>query len=348
MPDWWEAYRGTDLSDPLDRMEDPDHDLLVNIDEYIYDLDPFKADTDSDAEGDLFDHEIMGSPDCFDSDGDGIADWFERLYMDVLDYSNPYDADLDMDGDNLTNYEEWIFSRDPFNHVPTNPALANTDGDKWNDDKDKYPVNVTVTLRPLNPTRGTEALNPLLVIDRCGTPQGDADMDRDGLSNGDERTWDMGPVDPTDPDTDADGMPDGWEADHAVIDPLTARPNLDPLDPGDAFLDPDWDGFNYSLRKDHSGNWIITHFDRNGDGFLDPTYENESFCNVEEYLFGFDYDRDGLNDDTTNPNNRDTDGDEIPDGWEVILDDHDGDGFSTWQEIVYDTDPLDPQDYPEE
>ncbi len=347
MPDWWEALHGLDLKDPNDRWSDPDRDFLVNIDEFIYDLDPRNPDTDGDTVGDHLDHEVMGSPDCYDSDGDGIADWFERSYPGLLDHTDPADGARNDDGDNWTNYEEWSFARDPFGHVPTDPFKTDTDGDGRADDVDLFPVMVTVTQRPMNPTRGMDALNPLVLRDRWGTLQSEADMDRDGLSNYGESTWATGAVDPTDPDTDADGMPDGWEARYARIDPMTGRPNLDPLDPTDAFEDPDWDGFNYSLIRDPEGNWIITHSDRNGDGFLDPTFENETFCNLEEYLLGLDFDRDGINDDTSDPNKWDTDDDGIPDGWEVLLMDHDGDGYSTWHELVYKTDPLDPGVHPE-
>ncbi|MCK5251549.1 MAG: hypothetical protein KAQ96_01315, partial [Thermoplasmata archaeon] len=62
IPDWWEVANSLDPLSPIDRWEDPDHDFLVNIDEYILDLDPFMADTDGDDKADLFDHEIMSNP----------------------------------------------------------------------------------------------------------------------------------------------------------------------------------------------------------------------------------------------------------------------------------------------
>ena len=71
--------------------------------------------------------------------------------------------------------------------------------------------------------------------------------------------------------------------------------------------------------------------------------ENESFCNLEEYLFGFDPDRDGLNEVTPHPNMWDTDDDGIPDGWETLLNDHDGDGLGTGWELVYGLNPWDPE-----
>jgi hypothetical protein len=340
---WWEVIWGLDLENPLDSRNDGDHDHLVNIDEFIYDLDPLNGDTDGDGESDLFDHELMSSPYSYDSDGDGIGDWWERMYPTVLDYTDPSDGDDNPDGDNWTNLEEWTFARDPFNHVPTHPAKWSTDGDRYADDKDPYPVVIHTTLRPLNMANEHWPLNPIAILNPDGSVQADSDMDRDGLTNKDEMATSFGTTDPSDPDTDADGMPDGWESVHALYDPKTGKPNMSPLDPSDAYLDPDWDGINYSLERDHVGNWIITHFDINRDGFKDPTYENETLCNLEEYMFGEDLDKDGINDMTSHPNMEDTDGDGIDDGWELILNDADGDLMSSWFELIYGLDPLNPE-----
>ncbi|MCK5253614.1 MAG: hypothetical protein KAQ96_11710, partial [Thermoplasmata archaeon] len=209
MPDWWEVIMDLDPIKPTDRWEDPDHDLLVNIDEYIFDLDPFDPDTDGDDETDLFDHEIMSSRDSQDQDEDGIADWFERMYGEILDYTNPEDADHNDDDDNWTNYEEYIFARDPFNQAPTDPTKTSTDGDRSADDTDPFPLYITATQRPLNPTREVQSLSPITAYDVHGIPESAGDMDRDGLNNSAEHARDVSHTDPTDPDTDGDGMPDG-------------------------------------------------------------------------------------------------------------------------------------------
>ncbi len=170
MPDWWEVIVSLDPLSPTDRWEDPDHDLLVNIDEYIFDLDPFSPDTDGDEELDLFDHEMMSSRDSYDSDGDGIADWWERMYENILDPSNPEDADRNDDDDNWTNFEEFIYAADPYNHMPTDPTMTSTDGDKLADDTDPFPVPVAITLRPVNPTREVQSLSPIKAYDAHGIP----------------------------------------------------------------------------------------------------------------------------------------------------------------------------------
>jgi hypothetical protein len=344
MPDWWEILIDLDPLDPTDRWEDPDHDQLVNIDEYIFDLDPFDPDTDGDEEPDLFDHEIMSSVDSMDQDDDGIADWFERLYSGILDPTDPEDADRNGDGDNWTNYEEFIFAADPYNHAPTDPTKTSTDGDRSADDTDPFPLYIKATLRPLNPTREVQSLSPITACDAHGIPEGAGDMDRDGLNNSAEYARDVSHTDPTDPDTDGDGMPDGWEVTYAYWDLVTAKPNLCPLDPSDPYADPDWDGISYQLRRDMWGQYMINEYDINCDGSIDPVTENESFCNLEEYLYGLDLDRDGINDITPHPNYPDTDNDDIIDGWEALLNDYDGDGMSNWYELVYGLNPFDPED----
>ena len=63
-----------------------------------------------------------------------------------------------------------------------------------------------------------------------GTDPTDSDSDNDGVSDGDEITNGTGP---NDSDTDDDGMPDGWEVEYE-LNPLV----------NDANWDLDGDGFN--------------------------------------------------------------------------------------------------------
>ena len=82
-------------------------------------------------------------------------------------------------------------------------------------------------------------------------------------------------------DSDNDGMPDWWEMDFG----------LDPYDASDAALDSDSDGH-----------------DRNRNGILE----------VEEYFTNLmEYEMDLVIGNSTNPIERDTDKDGMPDGWEV-------------------------------
>jgi len=161
-------------------------------------------------------------------------------------------------------------------------------------------------------------------------------------------------TDPNDPDSDDDGIPDGWEYIH----------KLNPNDPSDANMDFDNDGLSnkeeylygsdpYKLDTDDDGlsdkeeaelGTNPSNSDTDNDGMpdkweiendLDPTNptdanednDKDGLSNVEEYEEGTDpndpdTDDDGLNDGDeldigTNPNDPDTDNDGIPDGWEA-------------------------------
>jgi hypothetical protein len=163
------------------------------------------------------------------------------------------------------------------------------------------------------------------------------DPDGDGLTNLQEflgadgipnmTDW----LDPTNPDTDGDGMPDGWEIAHG----------FDPRDPTDAHLDADNDGLT-NLEEylygtlprvaDTDGDFLPDgaeidygadplNPDTDGDGLLDGREVwdwnmdgifDGGFFNV---LPGGDYDNDGLMD---GPQDWDSDGDGMPDGFEVL------------------------------
>src|SRR5690606_26031977 len=81
----------------------------------------------------------------------------------------------------------------------------------------------------------------------------DEDPDEDGLTNPEEHLAD---TDPTDPDSDGDGMKDGGEVDH--------RPNP-PTD--DAALDPDQDGL--TNLEEHQLGADPANPDGDGDGLWD-------------------------------------------------------------------------------
>ena len=117
--------------------------------------------------------------------------------------SDGYDSDRDGElspDEKFTNYEEFM--------MDTHPTQADTDGDNctdgweiyWNDNR---PANETRTLNPLD---GTDGL---------------LDYDNDGWEDW-EGVWHNFPnwreeeaqTNPWDPDTDNDGMSDGFEADN--------------------------------------------------------------------------------------------------------------------------------------
>ncbi|NCD34031.1 MAG: hypothetical protein EOL87_11545 [Spartobacteria bacterium] len=78
MPDGWEILNTLDPTDPADAAEDPDNDRLINLEEYKWGTNPYKADTDGDG---LDDGEevlvVHTDPSLTDSDQDGLDDGFE-------------------------------------------------------------------------------------------------------------------------------------------------------------------------------------------------------------------------------------------------------------------------------
>ena len=117
-----------------------------------------------------------------------------------------------------------------------------------------------------------------------------------GSSGGSDRS-----TDPTNPDTDGDGMPDGWEIRHRrwVGDVYTGGNEwtLDPNDPSDATEDADGDGLSNiceyeweRLLENSISSGIKSH--------------GESPRHIENWT-------------ATDPNNKDSDSDSLPDGWEA-------------------------------
>jgi len=208
---------------------------------------------------------------------------------------------------------------------------------------------------------------------------GDADYDKDGLTNARER--ELG-TDPWNPDTDGDGLLDGEEVYKYFTDPL--KPDTD----GDGLTDYD-EIFTYKtspIKADTDGDRLNdgeeiarktgpNNPDTDGDGLTDgdevlihrtdplnPDTDGDGLSDGDEVLRyntnprAIDTDSDGLTDGDevlvykTNPLNPDTDGDGLTDGLEVNMyktnplnPDTDGDGLSDGDEVnMYKTDPLNP------
>ena len=108
-------------------------------------------------------------------------------------------------------------------------------------------------------------------------------------------------TDPTNPDSDGDGMPDGWEIQHRrwVGDTFTGGNNwsLDPLRAEDANWDADGDGLPNLCEYQWS---VVRLMGLNGDLLEDYGESPEA---VEAWA-------------VADPNLVDSDGDTLPDGWE--------------------------------
>jgi len=272
-----------------------------------------KLDTDND-----------GTPDDKDTDddNDGMPDEWEKAHQ--LEAKNATDAGVDLDGDGLTNIQEYGNG--------TDPRADDTDHDGAPD-----PWEITYHLGPANASDGPmdpdgDGLTNVEEYFNSTAPNA-SDTDGDGMPDGYEVRHGLLPLDPadaqqdtdgdglsnlresgarTDPherDTDGDSLPDGWEVDHGT-DALEA----------DAYEDPDNDGW-----------------DADGDLTVEPS---ERYLNWMEYANG------------TDPHKADTDADGMTDGFEVLYglgardpyddgEDPDGDGLENIQEFLAKTDPKD-------
>lgn len=109
MPDWWEArYNLNRLAN--DALLDSDLDGLINRDEYLMGGNPALADRprSSFSLSGLFELETGGSR--YDTDSDGLPDWWERLYFSNLTATG---RNADSDADGHGNYAEYIAGTDP-------------------------------------------------------------------------------------------------------------------------------------------------------------------------------------------------------------------------------------------
>ena len=178
-------------------------------------------------------------------------------------------------------------------------------------------------------------------------------------------------MDPGANDSDADGMPDGWEVVHG----------LDPTDPWDALYDNDADGLDLDQSGDMNLERLWTNLDEfrytkltpEGYNSTDPREgdtDGDGVGDGAEY-YGFFYEQSNLwchytvqmvyvcdpvkgqaanatylaqaNVDTgTDPTNEDTDGDGMPDGWEIQHRRWIGDAFTGGNN--WSLDPLRPDD----
>lgn len=131
-----------------------------------------------------------------DSDSDTMPDWWEDLHG--LDPYDPGDADSDADEDTIYASQEY--------QGGTNPDDEDSDHDSVSDADDPNPTGRTDrdTDGMTDDWEQRYGLNPASSGDR------DQDPDSDGLTNWEE--WNLD-TDPTNPDTDSDGIPDGLDKD---------------------------------------------------------------------------------------------------------------------------------------
>ncbi|MDD5676849.1 MAG: hypothetical protein PHW60_02520 [Kiritimatiellae bacterium] len=129
LPDWWEQLYGLNPEDDTGdngKWGDPDHDGLSNFAEYQAGTDPLNSETYGTGVGDYDYPRGVYSRTYGEmyTDGDGMPDVWEDQYG--LDPQKD-DANLDLDGDGWSNYQEFIGGTDPSSSssYPT-PAVSGT------------------------------------------------------------------------------------------------------------------------------------------------------------------------------------------------------------------------------
>ncbi len=220
MPNWWEKKYGLDPYDPSDANKDKDGDGLTNLEEYKHSTDPTKPDTDgggvndgtevkggTGAEGTT---EVKGATDPLNPLDDYSKDaeaWKKKYGIDPNDSAV---ANLDPDGDGLTNKDEAKYGTDP--NKPDTDEGGVKDGDEVK--------NGTNPLNPKDDDSDKDGMPDYFEkqygLDTNDPTDADKDKDGDGLSNLDEFKHS---TDPTKPDTDDGGVNDGTEVKNGT-DPL--------------------------------------------------------------------------------------------------------------------------------
>lgn len=300
---------------------DTDNDGLSDYDEVKTDFDPSTPEID------------RTNPKEWDTDKDGMSDGWEFNYSDPFGCGIPRwwlikyrldtnDLDIgnkDNDEDGFNNTIEYLYDTNPVDKEHINTEFERK-GKKYgipDETKEEYKLKVMLdaagkSLSYKVPQR--KLAQPGLRISPLNGSDWNVDSDDDNLTNLEEyqMTTTYGQsTDPLNPDTDFDGMPDGWEVGNMIQGSADMKPNLDPTNPDDAFEDPDNDSTNAYTPL---GSMSIT------------------YTNLQEYQNG------------TNPNKNDTDSDGMPDGWEATFNDLDSDGIPSWWEIRNGLNPCDPTD----
>ena len=248
-----------------------------------------------------FANQALMSPVSNDSDFDGMTDGWELIHG--LDPTDPWDAVLDPDGDgldkdldgfaddrlwsNLDEYRYIAITTDGYDS--TDPSNPDTDMDGATDGAEVHAFHLSSTT--------LWCYYDFQMTYRCDSAVGAA-ANQTYMDNAPTDTA----TDPTNPDSDGDGMPDGWEIEHRrwVGTTFDGGNNwtLDPMRADDALWDADRDGlaniceYQWSVMRDLAlnGDFVETH--------------GESPSAAETWA-------------ETDPNNPDSDGDTMTDGWEA-------------------------------
>lgn len=304
-PDGWEYEFGLNPLDPSDVNFDDDADGLNNLEEWQNRTDPNVADSDNDGLMDGAEVNVYGSdPLNYDTDMDGLWDG-QEVYDTDLNPANGIDRGF---------FKNWAGGDYDNDGLVDGPTDWDTDGDGMPDGFEVLDEFLDANgMRIIRPEH--ERLDPLNSLD------GTVDSDGDGLSNFEEYLvrdnligvtngllWDYS-SNPFNPDSDDDGMPDGWEV----------WRGLHPQDP---------------VPNEDSGVGIII---RSEDYWRYGDLDYDGLANIDEFDSRFVVDPNAdpyAIEGSADPWDRDTDDDGLFDGEEVkefrsspVVQDSDGDGL---------------------
>ena len=260
---------------------DTDGDGLSDGEElFRYGTDPIHRDSDRDGLLDGREVDLSLEPTLFDTDGDGLGDGLE-LGIALADLQA--DAQLlpyDCDGNAFTDAVESRVRTTPTNEF----------------DEDLDPNSTTDPLSVDSDDDG--GCDGATIVKPCEAAE---DASADGRVDAEEG-------DPNLMDTDADGLPDGWELSTEILEDCDDGITLGQVDVPDAELDQDADGLTQRLEL--SLGTSPCRRDTDGDGLCDGTNPNLPECSQGE-----DANNNGIWDEGTesNPLEVDTDGDGLDD-----------------------------------
>ncbi len=284
----------------------------------------------------------------FDDDGDGYIDEWEGEYLvfNPTNASNP-DSDFDglMDVDELFGIDTALFwDRSELGIIRTDPTRQDTDQDGLSDQEELewFPNFKEFITDPTDPDSDDDSMTdweewntdffPMINWDRSDDPE--------YMHSSHFIDWDVDlskyMIDKTNPlkvDTDGDGLSDGWEYRFGWI--TLTKENMTTFDlwPLSSTYTDNWRvGPDYlSNLPEGTKIWLINPL-ISSDLHDDP--DKDGLTNMEEYKL------------RTHPLKADTDGDGMPDGWELeernryqpIYD-------NTMRRYRWTLDPLDPNDW---
>jgi hypothetical protein len=306
--------------------KDLDRDGLPDGVEEEYGTDSDKTDTDGD-----------GIKDSADTDGDGMTDGWE-----VYHGLNPLEDDSfeDRDEDGTSNFEEYAKWREFTDCTESDKWPFTEDGDEdgirdcW---EIRYGLDNSADDSAEDPDG--DGFNNLEEFDDRTNPNDkksvpeSKDSDYDGLPDVSEEKYG---TDLEKADTDDDGIPDDWEVYHG-LNPLVKNSDAE-FKEYEAWKN--WDGCPDSDEdsdEDGMRNCWEVHYGLDtsvNDAFQDP--DEDGFTNLDELNAGTD-----PSDKNSNPQSKDSDRDDLPDifeekfGTEPENPDTDGDGMSDGWEVYY-------------